>query len=226
MSHLSSIGFHIKTQEEFHDLIDGVARACNAIPVAEGAYLRWIDRSGAELWLQRDKSGSLIGVNPHFNGPSRLRIGLTDRIERPDGSVLDGAYHAWMAPRSDNPGDGEYPFVFDSPDARIHPGLDGPTLAQVQIAAFPSEITVFESKDEYEACHAGEEVRFAPQSFIPVGLFQQREAQPPRAYALFTGYVRETRRLKNAFTKNEFVWAAVETLGGSFDVVLDPTLAK
>lgn len=68
-------------------------------------------------------------------------------------------------------------------------------------------------------------MKFASQSFIPSGLFNLSGSDAPaRAEAIFAGHVRETERRTNQLTGDEFVWCLVDSLGGSFDVVIDPEL--
>ncbi len=68
-------------------------------------------------------------------------------------------------------------------------------------------------------------MKFASQSFIPSGLFKSPDDDsPPRAEAFFTGHVLEAERRTNALTEMDFIWCLVETLGGVFDVVIDPQL--
>jgi hypothetical protein len=81
---------------------------------------------------------------------------------------------------------------------------------------------VFASPEEYEANQTGD-VKFDSRSFIPSGLFPSGGDKPhiPQAYAIFTGHVRKTQQRKNDLTGCSFCWALVETLGGTFDVVID-----
>lgn len=42
--------------------------------------------------------------------------------------------------------------------------------------------------------------------------------------AILTGHVTETSRLKNPHTNVEFIYAKVNSLGGEFDIVVDPEI--
>src|SRR5216684_4306548 len=110
-SHLSTIGLPVNSPEEFMELANRLVDQCDSIPTKNGRYLRWASPSGAEAWLQLDRRGELIGMNPHFSGASVVRVGLTARVTRPDASALDGAFHAWADPPADDPATGSYPFV-------------------------------------------------------------------------------------------------------------------
>ena len=193
------------------------------LDVPGGYYLCWTSESGAELWLQVDDEDNLIGMNPHFTGESRVRVGLTARIDRPDGTLLDGAFHAWADPQRDDPEIGSYPFVFDAPDFRCFGGLPLPTILEARIAAFAHELAVFRSEEEYAASLTGE-LKFAVESFIPSGLFTPDgdRIEPPEAQAMFTGRILEAEMRTNALTNAPFQWVLVETYGGVMDVVADP----
>jgi hypothetical protein len=58
-------------------------------------------------------------------------------------------------------------------------------------------------------------VRFATQSLAPAGLFSDEL----EAMAVFTGHVVESALRTNSLTGREYAWAAVESLGGAYDVV-------
>jgi hypothetical protein len=224
-SHFSSIGFPVASQEELVDLANRVADDVEELDVPAGCYLRWSSACGAELWLQVDRDNDLIGMNPHFAGESSVRVGITARVDRSDCTPLDGAFHGWADPAEDDPQQGSYPFVFDLPDACLHAELALPAIVPVQIAAFAHEVSIFGSEEEYYASQP-DEPRFASQSFIPSGLFTPGgdATVPPQAYAIFTGHVLRAERRTNDLTGRPFFWALVDTLGGIFDVVVDPEL--
>ena len=225
-SHFSSIGFPLRTEEEYVALAQQVSGDAQALPTKVGHYLRWSGSAGEELWLQVDGNGSLIGMVPHFTGKSAARVGITERVTRPSDNSLDGAFHGWASPAGDVPTDGTYPFVFDLPDAATHADLVLPAIVDTQIAAFAHEISVYDSEDAFMAAQADQSVKFAAQSFIPSGLFAPDGTQPaaPEAMAIFTGVVLESAVCRNAVTDALYLWALVDTVGGSFDVVADPEL--
>lgn len=222
-SHLSCIGFNVESEEQFMEIAEAAAHSANPIKTRKGTYLQWCSDSGVELWLQVNKDNELIGMNPHFNGAGVARVGLTARIDRPDDTELDGAYHGWAEPEDDEPESGTYPFVFDCPDAICSVGLSLPAIVDVQIAAFAHEIELYESDEAYDSSQEGEP-KFAAESFVPSGLFSPNgeSAEPPAALAIFTGHILEAEELMNSMTKLSFWWAKVRTLGGVFDVVADP----
>ncbi len=47
---------------------------------------------------------------------------------------------------------------------------------------------------------------------------------PPESHALIAGQVIEAAERRNAVTGQPFWWALIDTVGGTFDVVIDPSL--
>jgi hypothetical protein len=222
-NHFSTIGVDLQSQEDLFALAKAVAGDCVRLDVPGGYYLCWTSECGAELWLQVDEANRLVGMNPHFTGESRVRVGLTARIRRPDGTPLDGAFHAWADPRRDDPEVGSYPFVFDAPDFQCFSELPLPAILEARIAAFAHELAVFRSDEEYMDSLTGE-LKFVVQSFIPSGLFTPggERIEPPEAHAMFTGRILEAEMRTNELTNKPFQWVFVETYCGVMDVVADP----
>jgi hypothetical protein len=226
-SHLSDIGFDLNTDEEFEELAYQIYKLGARLRVEQGVYLHWAPGEGVEIWGQLDNEDNFIGFNPHFSGDSVMSVGLTARVERAEGSALDGAFHGWSSPDGDNPESGHYPFVFDTPDFRLCDAVKLPGVVEAQIAAFAHELSAFESDEAYDASQS-EEPGFAAESFIPSGLFtpDMEDIKPPQAYAILTGHVLKTALRINPVTKSEFLWAKVQTYGGVFDVVADPLIVN
>ncbi len=223
-SHLSSIGFRIEKEEDFARLAAELSRRAVEVPVKGGRYLRWSGGGGEQLWLQLNARRELIGMNPHFEGKSRVRVGVVARVGRPGETTLDGALHAWASPGTDSPEEGEYPFVFDVPDAAAYPDLEIPGIAEAQVAAFAHEASFFDSEDAFDASQEEDGLRLAARSFIPSGMFAGEKDDPPVSQAIFAGQVVESETRTNGLSGTEFWWVLVDTLGGRYDVVLDPTL--
>jgi len=220
-SHYSSIGFLFRSEAEFQRATaELAARPGERIETKQGAYLRCASASGAELWLQVNKRGDLIGAHPHYRGGGAVAVKVMRRVRNDDDTVLDGAFHAWANPQPDLEGD--YPFVFDCANFRELAAVALPAAGSVQIAAFAHEISWHESPEEYAASQTGE-IKFASQSFIPTGTFGEK-GHPPTAHATFTGHVLRAERKRNELSGGEFIAALVDTLGGTFDVVIDPQL--
>lgn len=123
---------------------------------------------------------------------------------------------------------GDYPFVFEMPDYACHAPLALPRRGELALTAFAHELQCWPDQAAY-AAGQGEGPVFAVQSFIPSGLFSaggedSEEQEAPRALAIFSGTVLQTCPLQNGLGGAGFVWALVQTLGGTVDVVLDPQL--
>jgi len=218
-SHMTTLGFRASTNDEFAELAMTAATQGKPIQVSGGTYYRWSPGAGVELWAQADQDGQLIGLNPHFSGAARMRVGLINLIARERDSALDGAFYGWAGPVENDPANGEYPFAFDLPDFRRHARLTLPSIVNVHIAAFAHTLSAFESD---EAFHAGDTHLMAAESCIPSGTF----SSPPQSTVVFNGHVLNTAQLTNPHTKHTFYWARVRTLGGEFDVVADPEIVK
>ncbi|MEQ9496054.1 MAG: hypothetical protein RIT81_04325 [Deltaproteobacteria bacterium] len=218
-SHFSTIGLPVDSASHLEALVDRLLPTATVHSAGRhGRYLLWQDGSGAQVWMQVDNHGDIVGVQPHFEGSSRLRVGLTERVAR---DALDGAFHGWAAPSDDDAERGAYPFMFDAPDFGTHPGVRLPSVAQVQVAAFAHELALFDSVEAYEAAQTREHP-FASQSFIPTGLFEEdREAM-----GLCTRHVVRAGCRTNRHSGLPFYWAELETYAAQLDVLIDPELIE
>jgi hypothetical protein len=227
-SQFSAIGFDVTSGDELAALASRVAERADTIDAAEGQYLRWAPPSGEQLWLQVKRNGDAMGMNPHFSGKSSVRVALEARVTRDSQTPLDGTFLAWANPPEGAATGGDYPFAFDCPDAATHLGLTLPITVMAQIAAFAQQVSLYESKAAYDAAQAAQGLAFESRSFIPSGLISPGGApvEPPEPHALFAGHVVDADERRNAITGAPFWWALVETIGGSFDVVIDPELLQ
>jgi hypothetical protein len=132
----------------------------------------------------------------------------------------------WANPPSDGSAGGDYPFAFDCPDAAVNDALDLPALVTLQVAAFAQQITVHDSEAAYRAHQATEGTYFDSRSFVPSGLISPsgEPVTPPESHALVAGHVIEAAPRMNSVTGHPYWWALVDTIGGTFDVVVDPPL--
>ena len=225
-SQFSAIGFAVSSGEDLAALASRVAERADTINAQAGQYLKWAPRSGEQLWLQVKHSGDAMGMNPHFEGKSSIRIALEARITRDAHTPLDGTFLAWANPPEGADTGGDYPFVFDCPDAATHDALALPATVAAQIAAFAQQITVYRSQAAYDAAQQAQGLPFGSRSFIPSGLISPsgEPVVPPESHALIAGEVIEAEERRNSVTGEPFWWALVDTVGGTFDVVIDPVL--
>jgi hypothetical protein len=225
-SQFSAIGFTVSSGEDLAALASRVAERADTIDAGAGQYLKWAPPSGEQLWLQVKRSGDAMGMNPHFEGKSSVRVAVEARVAREAHTPLDGTFLAWANPPAGAESGGDYPFAFDCPDAATHDALALPATLTAQIAAFAQTISVYESRTVYDAAQAAQGLSFASKSFIPSGLISPsgEPVTPPESHALISGEVLEAEERVNAVTGQAFWWALVDTVGGTFDVVIDPAL--
>lgn len=225
MSHFSSIGFSIDSEQAFENLIEGIYQSTIPIQASTGMYRLYSDPSGGQIWLQLDSEGDIVGANPHFEGRSRRKVKISYPIEGQE-SPLDGAFHAWATEGGEGSTDtGEYPFFFDMPNFRSIHLSEANGLATIQLAAFAHEIQLYESEEAYDQSQEAEEVQYAAESFIPAGLFGNQGDQP-EAMAVFTGRITYWEEKVNTFTGESFHWLLVATLGGEVDVLVDSRMVS
>lgn len=224
-SQFSAIGFSVRSGEDLAALASQVAERANTINAREGQYLKWSPPSGEQLWLQVKHTGDAMGMNPHFEGKSSVRVAVEARVTRSTHTPLDGTFLAWANPPEDGVG-GDYPLAFDCPDAAVHDEVTLPMAVDAQIAAFAQQLTVHDSEAAYLSDQAAQGQSFGSRSFIPSGLISPsgEPVTPPESHALFTGHVLEAGERRNSVTGESFWWALVDTQGGTFDVVVDPSL--
>ncbi len=210
--------------EDLAALASRVAERADTVNAREGQYLKWAPPSGEQLWLQVKRNGDAMGMNPHFEGRSVVRVTLEARIARSGHTPLDGTFLAWANPHAAEGGD--YPLAFDCPDAAVHEALELPAVLDAQIAAFAQQITVHGSEAAYAAEQAAQRLSFGSRSFIPSGIISPsgEPVVPPESHALIAGVVIEAEERRNAVTGAPFWWALVDTVGGTYDVVIDPSL--
>lgn len=225
-SQFSAVGFRVSTGEDLSALASRVAGEAETIKVQGGEYLKWAPPSGEQLWLQVSPKGDAMGMNPHFAGKSEVRVAVEARISRKGHTALDGTFLGWANPPIGAATGGDYPFAFDCPDAAMHVNQALPTTVVAQVAAFAQQITLYPSRQAYDASQAAQGLSFASQSFIPSGLFtpEGEPVNPPEPHALLAGHVIEADERRNWVTEAPYWWALVESLGGTFDVVIDPEL--
>ena len=154
-SQFSTIGFRITSGEELAAVASHVADKADRISTPPGEYLKWAPPSGEQLWLQVKRNGDAMGMNPHFEGKSSVRVCIEARVARQTHTPLDGTFLAWANPPETGVG-GDYPFAFDCPDAGIHEAVELPATTLAQIAAFAQQLSVYDSTSAYEAAAASQ----------------------------------------------------------------------
>lgn len=222
-SHLSSLGFPTASAEAVSQYVRWAVEQGEVVPASRGSYIVWAPGQGVQLWVQVDPEDRIVGLQPHFGGKARMRVALTERVTRPDDSILDGGFYAWADPRGAASDGGAYPFVFDAPDFDLWRAVVLPTVTDIQVAAFAHELRAYPDDEAYYAAQQ-QKPGFAAEAFIPAGLFAvgAGETTPPRALAIFSGHAVDASLRTNSATGGLFYTARVRTHGGELDVVADP----
>ncbi len=222
-SHLSSLGIPASSQEDFQAYFEKAHNKGEYIKVSKGTYIKWKVDNEVELWGQLNNKNEAIGLNPHFFGTARMKVLISERVNRPDDTELDGAFYAMTNPQ-EGKGAG-YPFVFDVPDICTYGNIKLPQVAVIQLTAFAHELKGFETEEKYFNAQESE-MKFAVESFIPSGLFKPdgETTTPPVAQAIFSGRIIETENRVNVHTNKEYIWAKISVLGDEIDVVADPEI--
>jgi len=226
MSHYANIGFAVHTDEDLNQIVEKAYEEGKPVKSSKGLYVRYLDASGAELWLQVNENKELVGLNPYFQGDSRVEIELHEALIDEE-EYLDGGYYCWANPTvtedAEKPGD--FPFVLDCPDFYSNPEDQFPCKKVVSICAFAEELEVFESKALFDAIQPSE-LSMAVESFIPVGLLGEEGElnATPQAFAVINGRVLGTALKNNALTGQPFWWMHVQTFGIKLDIVASKEL--
>lgn len=245
-SNLSTIGFAFTDDESFAATMVKLANAAQQRLVTErGEYAIWRSRTGAEIWFHLGDDGEssgerdIIGLTPFYEGESAVRIAATETLKRPDDNALEGLVHAWVDP--DSTGVGSYPLVYDAVDFAALADRELPSELTCRIAAFCRELTLFDSVEALTASEpAGDGPGLAPQSLVPIGLFEASDDDPedlpvdgpddeeegesepvPTPTILVRGTVKSHRRHVNEITGHAFHWMLVETLDAVIDVIAE-----
>ena len=208
----------VADEQSFVDLAHRCVERGQRRDAEAGSYYVWEPSRGVELWAQVE-GDQLVGLNPHFAGPSRMTVAVTHRLSGEGYTSLEAMFHAWADPQEPaEPESGSFPFVFDAADAGLVELPALPAVAQLQLAVFAHELEWFADDAAFDASQP-EEPRFAPESFFPIGLFGDG---PPAPDGLGYGHLVEGGLRANDETGSSFWAGRVQTLGGEMDVVADP----
>ena len=225
-NHFSTIGFDVQSKEEFVELAQLVKSKSQCIVTRQGEYFRWTGNPGEQLWLQYDSKGEFLGMNPHFNGKSSVKIELLSCHRRQCDSMLDGTFQGGTKTPRTLHDENVSKFLFDVPDASNYFDLDLPQIASAQIAAFAHEISNQTSGDQCNEAKLNNELKFIYQSLEDFYALSDEAmiVDLPEAMVKLSGEVVESTELKNQITNRPYYWALVDTIGGSYDIVIDKSL--
>ena len=222
-NHFQAVGFSVNDSEQWTEVVNRTAALGEETAFPDGALFRWTQEGGEEIVILVDDERNFRGGAPHFSGATRAQVALVGAL--PDAEAYwEGAFYAWMNPPEDDLQSGDYPLVFDVADFWVvKDQLTLPQRATVQIAAFAHEIEFFASEIEYSNAQTGD-TQYAPDFFIPSGLFTGESGGAPQPYALFAGTIVQYQQRINSATKQVFHHFEVQTFGGVFDVVAEDEL--
>jgi hypothetical protein len=177
-----------------------------------GQLALWTEPSGATVSVCLNADGVIECATPSFAATSRLRVRTLGIIADADCSFCD-LLHVGVL------GDDEtmvYPLALQVDDLAVSRDrivLD--RVLTIRIAAFAEAISVWPNDDAYLTGQGGG-VKMAAESLIPTGLFGSQA----QARMTLAGHVRAAERRVNEATGSPFFWLAVQTYGGTYDVVV------
>jgi len=171
VSHFSMIGYPVATQDSQTMGVDlqRYAEHCESIPLDAGHRACLVaDASGAELWIGlADKAGQpseFVTMNPALRGSSRTKIVVTGTSSAAEWRPFETVVQADFA-------EAKTPMLFEIADPRETSRFKSGAALVVDITAFPRELEFYDSEKAYDESQRGAKVRFAPNHFIPSGMF-------------------------------------------------------
>jgi len=184
-------------------------------------------KCGAELWGGATEFNEFFGNDPHYSGPSRMRVFLHEKIMNEfneGGFACDGGIDCCE--------DGCLTDLeFFCPTFQLcGTEVEIPRRMTVQLCAFARECQVFDSLEKYNHWRKSQRekgrIGFPDQCFtMEKALFGDDEKN--NYYALFSGRVVQAERKVNDRTGEPFFWALIETLGNQqIDVVVHPMVVR
>lgn len=226
-SNFSCIGFHVENMDDFRRLVAlALENGSDCLSGPEARYRKWSPGGGPEIWCRVDSRNVFNGLSPHFASVAPCKVGIVGRYPRRT-EMLNGGYRGWIGASDGDPESGEYQVVFDVPGFDMYPDLILPATYVVNLAGFVQKMTVFPDESAFHAAglpgsFPAMNIQRAVESFLPVGMFGQKEGQDPAAYSDLSGRVLAWRRKVNPATGMNFTWAKVKIAGMDLEVVGDP----
>ena len=219
-------GFKMDGHRDWEQLALMAAGQGESIIARKISYRRWVLDCGIELWAQVKGAGEVVGLNTHFNGRARFQTRIVKRLPRE--RRFDTAIGGWSVaapPISEageaEPIDGNFPYVFDTPDGAVYRTLDLPQVVPVQLSAFAFEVHSYPNEEAFALAQKNSDAPLAARAFLPSAAISSSTPYPP-ASALIAGVITQTETLENRVTERTFEWARIETHGGELDVIVAP----
>ncbi len=164
-----NIGFNIQDEDGAYRLADFVLNSGSILPVENGAYAVWSDKSGAEVWERlaldhETKSVSLLNLDPHFNGRCVWHLEFAREFTAERDDMLD-CKALLKLPDSEQSFCGRIMGSFAIPDFSPAGEYD------FQVSMIPHSIAFF--KDELEMRKALSDETTALGVLAPVGMYMR-----------------------------------------------------
>lgn len=227
MSHLSAIGLPVGSQDEFRQLTYQAYKNGRPVESASGGYVTWSPSPGVQLWVELNAERAIVGCNPHFCGSGSIRVGVAQHYTG-YGTPLEGRIYGWVEPIEGYVDIGLYPVVIDFPDWDVSKDrLPVGEVANIQVSAFAHELYCYPNDGAFEMAQT-QDLKWAPESFVLSGGCDSSESDgaPPVPEAIFAGHVQTSELRRNKATREVFRYLTVKTLGGIYDVVVDPSVVQ
>lgn len=216
-SHFSALGIPFGDEDEYLQGVQRIADAAGAPEeLPEGRLLYgWRDDSGAAadvLVSVAEGQLSLECVTPLLTATARQQVTVAGLHpdECPGCTVV-------KVELNDTDGQMAYPMIVSPARmpaiaTELADNLGRPRTARIGLLA--EELDVYADAAAFNA--AGEEPRFAPESFVPMGMFG--DAQPR---VLCNGVVAAQQTRRNSLFGNEFGVLRVRSLAADYDIAYD-----
>lgn len=213
-STFSCIGLGAASREEFGELVTRLGAASEAAATVDGVTVhRWRDASGAEVVLALDRYNELAEIVPTLDPASvpQLPLARLGDIGRGTAPLCHAAVFE----------DDEQvtALAFDTTQywdlgaREVPPRVHAHVVALgVAMAAHPDEAAFLAASSTGARAAA----RFAPESFIPSGMF----GEVPSAQGVLSGTVLSAERRTNTLSGQDFIVAEVRTVGFTAAVCL------
>jgi hypothetical protein len=231
-SHFACIGLPLETAEDLDSFNERALASAERSPRPQAERALWRDASGA-LVSYHLEDGAVVCATPGFDSGTRLRVQADALAETPDcryclaleASVLD----------DDDEVATRLAFQLLDPERvrdEVHPG----EIVVARLSAFAEQIEQWPGEEVYEASLT-DEPAYAPESFLPTGLFadlesgsklrslfRRRPAVTPgdvMSRGLVTGRVLAAERRVNTLSQVDFAVLRLRSYGGEFEVLAD-----
>jgi len=220
-SNFHSVGFDVDVTDSdaFERSVLGLTDDCEIIPIDDDdAVCRQQKDNGGQIWIAlrvTDGVAKYVTANPGFVGKSEFPV-------RVEGVQSDPQWEPFEYRLTVRFSDLDIPLLVELADpreaARFH-DLAQPQDLTLDLTAFTFNPEIFEDEAAFAAAQEklGEDVTYAPDYFIPSGLFGEETS----ARATFGGEILEAERMTTAQGTSHWRTLVKVLGGGTVNVVFD-----